>query len=212
MDCIKAQAVRFYRFLRPTQNINNGSGNINNSNTSDSYAERVNLVVRKVYTTDYNGKPVHWAVFPNGTVIMVKDDETLTANILVEKAEAAIADLGPVYTGTPSGDMNPVQLEKFFGEGCNEWYVIFNHSYSQLHCISGFYGVFLDDGNVAATKGLEPNELLFGGKDSDTQALPIAFRMRSARELDAAVGTVACTSFDFKDDGTSDKATSTSTS
>merc|ERR1712032_676220 len=131
--------------------------------------------VKKVFTTDFKGDPVEWAVFAAGTVVMVPATEAPTADELVALALRVLEANGPVFPGTPSGDFNPVQLTKFFGEGCAEWFVFFE-----------------------ATGGYPRGTSLFGVYiGSLVSSMEIGLGQRAFREKDSEGCHVVCTSFDL---------------
>lgn len=140
------------------------------------YSQRVNQIVKKVFTTDYQGEPVQWAVFPRGTVVMVPASAATTANELAVLAQGILRESGPVFPGSSSADFNPIQLENFFGEGCAEWFVIFELG-QDAPPGSLFFGVHVEVGT--------------------SHALPIGLRQRAARMDDSIDCQVACTSFDL---------------
>jgi len=141
----------------------------------ETYAQRVNHVVRKVFTTNYEGEPVEWAVFAAGTVVMIPATHASTIGELAVLAESILKENGPTCPGTPSGDFSSVQLTRFFGEGCAEWFVFFETNNS---CPKGtaLFGVYMG---------------------SLQSSLRIGLQQRLAREQDSQACQVVCTSFDL---------------
>lgn len=145
------------------------------SRPAQTYAQRVNHVVQKVFTTNYEGQPMVWAVFAAGTVVMVPATQASTVDELTTLTLSILKENGPVYPGTPSGDFNAVRLERFFGEGCVEWCVKFE---VDPKCPKGtaLFGFYIGNHQKPIAVGLE---------------------QRNAREKDSRVCQIACTSFDL---------------
>lgn len=146
---------------------------------AETYAQRVNHVVKKVFTTDYKGEPVEWAVFEAGTVVMVPAADASTFDDLAAVAVRVLKKNGPVYPGGPAGDFDSVRLEKFFGEGCAEWFVFFDvdGSFPQGTALFGVY--------IGSPQSGSPPDLFIGLHQLD------------AREKDAQASQVASSSFDL---------------
>lgn len=159
-------------------NGNGRSAMTNSCTPPETYAQRVNRVVEKVYTTDYAGPSVVWAVFEAGTVVMVPAAGAATKNELIALALRVLDRNGRVYPGTSSGDFNPVQLAKFFGDGCAEWFVFF-----------------------AAEGDFPQGTMMFGvyiGNGGAHEGIRIGVQQRAARENDSQNRQIGCTSFDLQ--------------
>lgn len=142
---------------------------------NETYAQRVNRVVEKVFTTDYKGEPLDWAVFAAGTVVMVPASKALAVDALIKVAQQVLKDNGPICPGSSSGDFNAVQLTHFFGEGCMEWCVFFEVD-GDAPQGTALFGVYMGDPKPSFAIGLE---------------------QRAAREEDSRDCQVKCTSLDL---------------